>query len=200
MFLFLQNPYSSKFSVWTISRPFKSICSNFCTQWYPQWKSKLFFYIRSFLKWTNRSKNGHSGAIKTNRFQSGFRDLKKNKKNRTNSKQEKIRIPCCPFSLVKFEAIKWNTPLYGLFASVGSTILVKFKLSMTLQVPIGSNPVACNSKTSKAKLVLKPKNNQKSLQINRIPYPCSHFYVDINFGDRFYSKEKRRGSPLLFWI
>jgi hypothetical protein len=34
---------------------------------------------------------------------------------------------------------------------------------MTLQVPIGSNPVACNSKTSKAKLVLKPKNHQKNI-------------------------------------
>ena len=29
------------------------------------------------LKWTNTSKNGHSEAIKTNKFQSGFRDLKK---------------------------------------------------------------------------------------------------------------------------
>ena len=28
------------------------------------------------LNWTNRSENGHSGAFKTNRFQSGFRDLK----------------------------------------------------------------------------------------------------------------------------
>ena len=35
----------------------------------------------SILKWTNRSKNGHSGAFKTNRFQSGFHDLKK--KNQT---------------------------------------------------------------------------------------------------------------------
>ena len=33
-----------------------------------------------------------------------------------------------------------------------------------------------------------------------MPYPCSHFYFDINFGDRLYSKEKRPGSPLLFWI
>ena len=24
-----------------------------------------------------------------------------------------------------------------------------------------------------------------------MPYPCSHFYFDINFGDRLYSKEKR---------
>ena len=24
-----------------------------------------------------------------------------------------------------------------------------------------------------------------------LPYPCSHFYFDINFGDRLYSKEKR---------
>ena len=69
--------YSSNFAVWTISRSFKSIFSNFCMQWYPQWKSKLFYYIRSLLKWANRSENGHSGAIKTNRFQSGFRDLKK---------------------------------------------------------------------------------------------------------------------------
>ena len=33
-----------------------------------------------------------------------------------------------------------------------------------------------------------------------MPYSCSQFYVDINFGDRLYSKEKRPGSPLLFWI
>ena len=24
-----------------------------------------------------------------------------------------------------------------------------------------------------------------------MPYPCSHFYFDIKFGDRLYSKEKR---------
>ena len=30
--------------------------------------------------WTNRFKNGHSVAIKTNRFQSGFRDLKNDRK------------------------------------------------------------------------------------------------------------------------
>lgn len=28
----------------------------------------------------------------------------------------------------------------------------------------------------------------------------SHFYFDIKFGDRIYSKEKRRAWPLLFWI
>ena len=33
-----------------------------------------------------------------------------------------------------------------------------------------------------------------------MPYPCSHFYFDIKFGDRSYSKEKRPGSPLLFRI
>ena len=33
-----------------------------------------------------------------------------------------------------------------------------------------------------------------------MPYSCSHFYFDINFGNRLYSKEKRPGSPLLFWI
>ena len=33
-----------------------------------------------------------------------------------------------------------------------------------------------------------------------MPYPCSHFYFDIKFGDRLYSKENRPGSPLLFWI
>ena len=31
-----------------------------------------------------------------------------------------------------------------------------------------------------------------------MPYPCSHFYFDIKFGDRLYSKENRLGSPLLF--
>ena len=29
---------------------------------------------------------------------------------------------------------------------------------------------------------------------------CCHFYFDIKFGDRLYSKENRPGSPLLFWI
>ena len=33
-----------------------------------------------------------------------------------------------------------------------------------------------------------------------MPYPCSNFYFDINFGDRLYSKEKRLVSPLLFCI
>ena len=42
------------------------------------------------------SKNGHSGAEKTNRFQSGFVILQIFFSNRTNSKQEKIRIPCLP--------------------------------------------------------------------------------------------------------
>ena len=30
-----------------------------------------------------------------------------------------------------------------------------------------------------------------------MPYPCSHFYFDIKFGDRLYSKEKRRAWPVL---
>ena len=33
---------------------------------------------------------------------------------------------------------------------------------------------------------------------NYLPYPCRHF--DIKFGNRLYSKEKRRVWPLLFWI
>ena len=33
-----------------------------------------------------------------------------------------------------------------------------------------------------------------------MPYPCSHFYFDIKFGDRLYSKEKKRVWPVLFWI
>ena len=33
-----------------------------------------------------------------------------------------------------------------------------------------------------------------------MPYPCSHFYFDIKFGVRLYSKEKKRGWPVLFWI
>ena len=31
-----------------------------------------------------------------------------------------------------------------------------------------------------------------------MPYPCSHFYFDIKFGDRLYSKEKRGAWPVLF--
>ena len=33
-----------------------------------------------------------------------------------------------------------------------------------------------------------------------LPYSCNHFYFDINFSNRLYSKEKRRAWPLLFWI
>ena len=33
-----------------------------------------------------------------------------------------------------------------------------------------------------------------------MPYPCSHFYFNIKFDDRLYTKEKRPDSPLLFWI
>ena len=38
------------------------------------------------------------------------------------------------------------------------------------------------------------------LQTQLMPYPCSHFYIDINFGDRLYAKEKKSGSPFLFCI
>ena len=31
-----------------------------------------------------------------------------------------------------------------------------------------------------------------------MPHPCSHFYFDIKFGDRLYSKEKRGNLPVLF--
>ena len=31
-----------------------------------------------------------------------------------------------------------------------------------------------------------------------MPYPCSYFYFDIKFGDRLYSKEKRRAS-ISYW-
>ena len=41
---------------------------------------------------------------------------------------------------------------------------------------------------------------ESPLTLNLMPNPCSHFYFDIKFGDRLYSKEKRPGSPLLFWI
>ena len=33
-----------------------------------------------------------------------------------------------------------------------------------------------------------------------MPYSCSHFYFDIKFSDRLYSKDKRTAWPLLFWI
>ena len=33
-----------------------------------------------------------------------------------------------------------------------------------------------------------------------MPDPCSHFYVDINFDNRLYPKEKKPGSPLLFRV
>jgi hypothetical protein len=47
-------------------------------------------------------------------------------------------------------------------------------------------------------IVFFPKKINVSYQIQLMPYPCSHFYFDINFGNRLYSKEKRPGSPLLF--
>ena len=34
--------------------------------------------------------------------------------------------------------------------------------------------------------------------VNIMPYPCCHFYFDIKFGNRLYSKEKIRAWPLLF--
>ena len=35
---------------------------------------------------------------------------------------------------------------------------------------------------------------------NLMPYPCSHFYFDIKFGNRLYSKEKGKAWPVLFWL
>ena len=50
--------------------------------------------------------------------------------------------------------------------------------------------------------ILRPAKNllQKYFHsiVTFMPGPCSHFYFDINFGIRLYSKEKRPGSPLLF--
>ena len=40
----------------------------------------------------------------------------------------------------------------------------------------------------------------QSITSTLMPYPCSHFYFDIKFGNRLYSKEKRRVWTLLFWI
>ena len=124
---FLQNPCSSKLTVWTISRPFKSICSNFCMQWYPQWKSKWFFYIRSLLKWTNRSKNGHSGALKTNRLQSGFRDLKKKiqTEQTVNRKKSGFRAGCRPSFLDNFIyvfAYLGTLPILDIFLNLANLI------------------------------------------------------------------------------
>ena len=33
------------------------------------------------------------------------------------------------------------------------------------------------------------------MKLRLMPYPCSHFYFDIQFGNRLYSEEKRPGSP-----
>ena len=35
-------------------------------------------------------------------------------------------------------------------------------------------------------------------EITLMPYLCSHFYVDIKFGNKLYPKEKKRAWPLLF--
>ena len=45
---------------------------------------------------------------------------------------------------------------------------------------------------------LKKKHIPGGKDCKLMPCPCSHFNVDIKFGDRLYSKEKRPGSPLLF--
>ena len=37
-----------------------------------------------------------------------------------------------------------------------------------------------------------------TVNLTLMPYPFSHFYIDINFGNILYSKEKRPGSPLFF--
>ena len=42
------------------------------------------------------------------------------------------------------------------------------------------------------------KNTAKTESL--MPYPCSHFYFDIKFGNRLYSKEKKPSSSLLFSI
>jgi hypothetical protein len=39
-------------------------------------------------------------------------------------------------------------------------------------------------------------NIPKALWMWLLPYPCSHFYFDIKFGNRLYSKEKRRAWPM----
>ena len=41
---------------------------------------------------------------------------------------------------------------------------------------------------------------QKKVTSILLPYPCSHFYFDIKFGDRLYSKEKRRAWPVLLSV
>ena len=35
------------------------------------------------------------------------------------------------------------------------------------------------------------RQNSLVLNLRQLPYPCSHFYFGINFGNRLYSKEKR---------
>ena len=36
------------------------------------------------------------------------------------------------------------------------------------------------------------------LHMKHLPYPCSHFYIDIKFGDRLCSKDKRRAWPIWY--
>ena len=46
--------------------------------------------------------------------------------------------------------------------------------------------------TFEYKIKLGPSVGSVLVSINSLmPYPCSHFYFDIKFGDRLYSKEKR---------
>ena len=54
----------------------------------------------------------------------------------------------------------------------------------------------CNLCVGVSEEILKWHSHSFSL----MPYPCSHFHFDINFGERLYSKEKRPSSPLLFCI
>ena len=55
-----------------------------------------------------------------------------------------------------------------------------------------------NHKSGKLDLGLEKKRLSPLERLTFMPYPCSHFYFDIKFGDRLYSKEKRPGSPLHF--
>ena len=56
----------------------------------------------NILKWTKRSKNGHSGAFKTNRFQSGFRDLQKKIQTEPTVNRKISGFRAAPILLIKY--------------------------------------------------------------------------------------------------
>ena len=99
----------------------------------------------------------------------------------------------------KYTQIKWLRPNYGQGGEITQPLFY-FRFwrpwnhrRKLLKVSEFQNQVVLFS--------FEPKTEEKKFLISALmPFPCCHFYFDIKFGDRLYSKEKRRAWPVLFWI